>query len=135
MGRDGMLPKALARIHPRFKTPYVATLFVGVLSLVLVLTFGRLGTDTISLFVNFGALTSFLILHITVVWYFIVKKKDRRYMAHLVSPVLGFAVIAFTWVSLAAPAKILGLVWIAIGVVYYVVMRKVFKRNVELAGV
>lgn len=135
MGRDGMLPKPLARIHPRFKTPYVATLFVGVLSLVLVLTFGRLGTDTISLFVNFGALTSFLVLHVTVVWYFIVKKKDRRFVVHLVSPLLGFAVIAFTWASLAAPAKILGIIWIAVGVAYYLIMRKVLKRTVELAGV
>ena len=57
----------MAKIHPKYHTPYVASLFVGALTLVLVLTFGRLGTDTISLFVNFGALSAFLMLHVTVI--------------------------------------------------------------------
>ena len=52
MGRAGGLPKPLAKIHPSTIRP-TSPLFVGALTLVLVLTFGRLGTDTISLFVNF----------------------------------------------------------------------------------
>lgn len=133
MGRDGNLPRVLSKIHPKYKTPYVATLFVGAVSLVLVLALGRFGTDTISLFVNFGALTAFLVLHVTVIWHFFIKKRDGKVFAHLISPLIGFAVIAYTWVSLSMPAKLLGVSWVAIGIVYYLVMRKVLKREVTLA--
>lgn len=133
MGRDGNLPRVLSKIHPKYKTPYVATLFVGAVSLVLVLALGRFGTDTISLFVNFGALTAFLVLHVTVIWHFFIKKRDGKVFAHLISPLIGFAVIAYTWVSLSMPAKLLGISWVAIGIVYYLVMRKVLKREVTLA--
>jgi len=37
-------------------------------------------------------------------------------MAHLLSPVLGFVVIAFVLVNADANAKIGGLAWLAIGV-------------------
>ena len=109
MGRDGNLPRVLAKVHPKFQTPYVATLFVGSLALVLVLTFGQLGADTISLFVNFGALTAFLLLHVTVIGYFFIKKRDGRWVAHLLVPLCGLVVIGYTWWSLDAPAKILAL--------------------------
>ena len=29
MSRDGLLPPFLARVHPRFKTPYVGTIITG----------------------------------------------------------------------------------------------------------
>jgi amino acid transporter len=32
MGADGVLPRALGRAHPRFKTPWVATVIIGVLA-------------------------------------------------------------------------------------------------------
>lgn len=133
MGRDGNLPRVLSRIHPKYKTPYVATLFVGAVSLVLVLALGRFGTDTISLFVNFGALSAFLVLHATVIWHFFIKKRDGKVFSHLISPLVGFAVIAYTWASLSMPAKLLGVSWVAIGIVYYLIMRKVLKREVTLA--
>ena len=134
MGRAGGLPKPLARIHPKYHTPYVASLFVGTLTLVLVLTFGRLGTDTISLFVNFGALTAFLMLHVTVIGYFFVKKRDGRWVAHLLSPLCGIAVIGYTWWSLDMPAKVLGLIWMAAGIAYYLVLHYGLKRDVKLDG-
>lgn len=133
MGRDGSLPHALSKVHPKYHTPYVASLFVGTLTLVLVLTFGQLGADTISLFVNFGALTAFLLLHVTVIGYFFIKKRDGRWVAHLVSPLIGIAVIGYTWLSLDIEAKILGLVWIAVGIVYYIVLHFVLKRDVKVS--
>ena len=134
MGRAGGLPKPLAKIHPKYHTPYVASLFVGALTLVLVLTFGRLGTDTISLFVNFGALSAFLMLHVTVIGYFFIKKRDGRWAAHLLSPLCGIAVIGYTWWSLDVPAKVLGLIWMAAGMAYYLVLHYGLRRDVELDG-
>lgn len=134
MGRDRTLPHVLATVSPKYETPYVASIFVGVLSLVLVLTFGQLGTDTISLFVNFGALTAFLMLHVTVIGYFFVKKRDGRWVAHLLVPLAGIAVIGFTWLGLDVPAKVLGVIWMTVGIVYYLVMRFVLKRDVRIGG-
>ena len=31
-----LMPKVLAKVHPTYKTPYVAALFVGILSIILV---------------------------------------------------------------------------------------------------
>lgn len=134
MGRDGGLPHVLAKVHPKYRTPYVASMFVGALTLVLVLTFGQLGSDVISLFVNFGALTAFLLLHVTVIGYFFVKKRDGRWVAHLLVPLAGILVIGFTWWGLDLPAKVLGIIWMTIGIVYYLVLRYVFKREVTLGG-
>ena len=34
MGRDGIMPKLLATIHPKWHTPWIAILFVSALSFV-----------------------------------------------------------------------------------------------------
>ena len=83
---------------------------------------------------NFGALTAFLMLHVTVIGYFFVKKRDGRWAAHLLSPLCGIAVIGYTWWSLDVPAKVLGLIWMAAGIVYYLVLHYGLKRDVKLDG-
>lgn len=132
MSRDGNLPKAFAKVHKKYKTPYIAALFVGILSIILVVIFGWLGIDSISRLVNFGALTSFCILHFTVVWHFFIKKKDGKVFLHLLLPVLGFLITAYTWISLDELSKIMGISWVIVGIVYYIVLKKVFKKNVEI---
>src|SRR6202020_498049 len=58
MARDGKLPALLAKVHPRFKTPYVSTIGVAVVSLLVGLFFSA-RIDDLTVIVNFGALTSF----------------------------------------------------------------------------
>lgn len=132
MSRDGNLPKPLSKVHPKFKTPYVAAAFVGVLSVILVVIFEQLGIDAISRLVNFGALTSFCVLHVTVVWHFFIKNKDGKWFTHLVLPLLGFIIAGYTWISLDIASKTMGIIWVIVGIAYYVIMRKVLKRSVEL---
>ena len=38
MGEDGCLPKVFAKLHPKYRTPYVAILFVGIVAFLLILT-------------------------------------------------------------------------------------------------
>ncbi len=132
MSRDGNLPKALAKVHPTFKTPYIAALFVGALSLVLVVVFEQLGIDAISRLVNFGALTSFCVLHVTVVWHFFIKGHDGKVFTHLILPLLGFIIVGYTWISLDIASKTMGIIWIVVGIVYYLIISKVLKKNVDL---
>ena len=128
MARDRYLPSPLAKIHPTFKSPYVATLFVAAVSVVVCYIFADRIGDITSI-VNFGALTSFLVLHLCVINHFIVRNKSRDYLRHLIFPLLGFAIIGYVWISLDTAAKTLGAWWIGIGIVYFLILTYVFKRK------
>ena len=130
MARDGQLPRFLAHVHPVRRVPERAILFVSGISLILGVFFvGQVGL--LSSLVNFGALFSFLMLHVSVVAYFVVKQRTGSLLLHLFSPALGFAVIAFVLVNSDIHAKIGGSVWLTIGVVIAIGLR-VTGRSPEL---
>jgi amino acid transporter len=130
MARDGQLPRFLAYVHPVRRVPERAVLLVSAVSLVLGLFFvGQVGL--ISSLVNFGALFSFLLLHVSVVVYFIVKRRGRNYALHLLSPIVGFIIIAFVLVNADVHAKVGGVVWLAIGTLVLIGLR-VAGRSTEL---
>lgn len=126
MGRDRKLPRFLSKVHPKYKTPYASILVVAVISLFVGLFFmGDIGILTS--FINFGALTAFLFLHVSVFVHYMVRNKSRNFWSHLILPFLGFIIIAYVWVSLAPQAKILGGSWVAIGIlvaIYFAIIKK-----------
>ena len=65
--------------------------------------------------VNFGALFGFMLLHLAVVWYYLVKNKSRNFLLHLIVPVIGFLIIGYVLINAAPEAKIGGLVWLVLG--------------------
>jgi amino acid transporter len=131
MARDGKLPSVLARIHPRYKTPYVSTLLVAAVSLLVGWIFSdRL--DDLSRIVNFGALSGFLLLHISVINHYMVRQRSRAWIRHLVFPVAGFLVIAYVLYEMDTTAKALGACWLAIGAIYYLLLTFVLRRPAAL---
>ena len=118
MARDGKLPKALARVHPRFKTPYVSTIAVAIVSLLVGVFFAD-RVDDLSLVVNFGALTSFVLLHLSVIRHYILRERSRDWLRHLLLPLAGLAIIVYVLYEMDRAAKILGLCWIALGLLYF----------------
>lgn len=52
MARDGMLPQVFTKIHPKYKTPYVSILFLGVIALLLTLTNSVQYVASVSLFAD-----------------------------------------------------------------------------------
>jgi amino acid transporter len=119
MSRDRQLPHFLSKISAR-QVPIAAILVVSALSIVLVLFFvGQIGL--ISSLVNFGALFAFCLLHISVAWYYLARKKSKNYLLHLVVPALGFVIIAYVLFNADSLAKIGGVVWLAIGAVVFAV--------------
>jgi amino acid transporter len=115
MARDRQLPRFLRDVHPQRKVPQKALLLVAGISLVLGLFLvGQIAL--LSSLVNFGALFSFLVLHVSVVSYYFVQQRDRRFGLHLVAPVIGFVIIGYVLVNADIHAKVGGLVWLAIGV-------------------
>ncbi len=121
MSRDRQLPGFLSKISAR-QVPINAILVVSAISVVLVLFFvGQIGL--ISSLVNFGALFAFCLLHVSVVWYYLGRKKSKNYLLHLVVPTLGFLIIGYVLFNADPLAKIGGIVWLAIGAVVFVVNR------------
>ena len=127
MARDGKLPAALARVHPRYQTPYVSTLVVAGISVVIGLIFTR-RVDDLTRVVNFGALSGFLLLHVAVISHFVIRGGSRAWFRHLVSPLAGFAVIGYVLYEMDSAAKIMGTVWIGAGILYLAVLTRVLKR-------
>jgi amino acid transporter len=123
MARDRQLPRFLARVHATRKVPVNATLLVAAVSLVLGLYFASRSDGALFLttLVNFGALSAFLVLHVAVVVHFIIRKRSRDWLRHLVFPVLGFAILAYVVVNANVAAQRLGFVWLAAGVVVLMV--------------
>lgn len=131
MARDGKMPPVLAKIHPRYRTPYVSTIVVAVIALAVGLLFAD-HIDDLASVVNFGALSSFLLLHIAVVHHYLIRQRSRRWLRHLLFPLVGFLVIAYVLYEMDRSAKIMGGIWIAIGVVYFFVLTLLLKKSATL---
>jgi amino acid transporter len=130
MSRDKLLPGSnfLGKIHPKFQTPLNATVFVGLLS---VIAANVLSIETIIKFVNFGALTSFMLLNLTVFIYFYIKKKERGlsgFFKYVLFPLFGFAIIAYVWSGFDKMTFVVGFSWLAIGIVVGAIKSKGYKE-------
>jgi amino acid transporter len=121
MGRDGFLPRVISRVHPKFGTPWIATLLGASLSTFVAIL---IPLDTLSSLVNFGALSAFILMHIAVFYYFGYKKK--RLLLTLPS-IAGILVLGLVWTGLSNDAKILGFSWLAFWIVYSAILTKGFK--------
>jgi amino acid transporter len=133
MARDRQLPGFLAKVHPTRRVPVNATFLVAAISIALGLYMNSRpdGITLLSTLVNFGALSAFLLLHVSVVVHFIVRKKSRDYWRHLVVPVVGFGILLYVVINAQVAAQRLGFVWLGIGVVLLVGL-KVAGREPEL---
>jgi amino acid transporter len=133
MARDGKLPSILAKVHPRFQTPYVSTLAVACVSILVGWVFSN-RIDDLTRVVNFGALSSFVLLHLSVINHFFVRQKSADWLRHLVFPLTGLFIILYVLYEMDRAAKIMGACWIAIGVLYYFALALRGKKPVSLAS-
>jgi APA family basic amino acid/polyamine antiporter len=65
MARDGLLPKVFSRVHPKFRTPWINTLVVGLL---VAIAAGFLDINTLGDMTSVGTLAAFGIVCLTVIW-------------------------------------------------------------------
>jgi amino acid transporter len=91
------------------------------------------GISLLSTLVNFGALTAFLLLHVSVVVHYLVRQKSRDWWRHLIVPVIGFAILFYVIINAKVAAQHLGFAWFGIGVVLLIFLL-VTGRKPELAG-
>ena len=131
MARDGKLPALLAKVHPRYQTPYVSTLTVAAVSLLVGLFFAD-RMDDLTRIVNFGALSGFVLLHLSVINHYFRRQRSGDWLRHVVFPLAGLAIILYVLAEMDRAAKILGACWLGIGVLYYLVLTQVLKKRVVL---
>src|ERR1700722_8584786 len=116
MGRDRQLPRVLARVHPRYHTPYVGMLVTAALSLAVAL-YMKNQLDDLASIVNFGALSGFLFLHISVLAYFGVQRRSAAWIRHWLVPVCGIVVVLAVFSGMSALAVKVGSAGVLVGLV------------------
>ena len=125
MGRGNALPRAFfGAVEPRRHVPRNNILLVGALALagagILEFFANRLGGGAYEIgaqALNFGALISFMGVN-AASFIHQLRQPGRSSALGLAVPVLGFLVCALLWVHLSRPAFLVGLTWLAAGIVY-----------------
>ncbi|MEU1279950.1 APC family permease [Streptomyces sp. NPDC005805] len=119
MARDRRLPGALARTDGG--VPRLALLVAAVVTMVAAVWAAQRddGLDLLVSVVDIGALTAFVLLHASVVGWFVVRRMDGPpdWLRHLVVPLVGTAVLVAVIVEAAASAQVVGVVWLGVGLV------------------
>ncbi len=123
MGRDRQLPPILARIHPQHHTPYVGMLVTAAISLGVGL-YMQDKLDDLASVVNFGALSGFALLHVSVMAHFGIRLRSHAWVVHWLVPLCGILVVLAVFWGMSALAAKLGLAWLAVGLCYGAILRR-----------
>ena len=119
ISRDGLLPPAFSRIHPRFRTPYIPTIVTGI---AVGITAAFLPIQEIAELTNIGTLFAFVLVCIGV-W--ILRHADpgrkRPFATPLVPlvPILGVLFCGYLMASLPEVTWIRFFAWLAFGLIIY----------------
>lgn len=129
MGRDNILPKKVfGRLSPKFQTPVLNILITTAVAMTsLFYQDNLLGAASL---ISFGAITGFIMVNLSVISHYFVRNRRRKGMdlvRYLVLPVIGAGTLVFVFVFIDPTAKVLGLAWLAIGIVYLLFKTKGFR--------
>ncbi|MCR1781492.1 amino acid permease [Nocardioides carbamazepini] len=128
MARDGLLPRALAKVHPSWGTPYRITIVTGVAVAALA---GFVDLSTLAHLVNIGTLFAFMLVSIGVVVLRRTRPDLPRGFRTPLAPVVAAVstlMCFYLMLNLTGDTWIRFLVWMAIGVVVYAVYGRRHSR-------
>jgi APA family basic amino acid/polyamine antiporter len=119
MARDGLLPAYFAKIHPRFRTPHITTIWTGVFvgGVAAMVDIGSLADLT-----NIGTLFAFVLVCLgVIVLRRIEANRPRPFRVPMTPlfPILGVCFCLLLMLSLPIETWIRFFVWLAIGLAIY----------------
>jgi APA family basic amino acid/polyamine antiporter len=136
MSRDGLLGTWAGKVHPRFRTPYLSTIYTGV---AVGLATGLLPLQLLGQLVNIGTLLAFALV-CAGVWLLRSKRPDleRPFRTPLVPfvPIMGILCCFGLMLTLPGDTWIRLVVWLAIGLgIYFGYGRRYSKLNTSRKSV
>jgi APA family basic amino acid/polyamine antiporter len=119
MSRDGLLPPWVSAIHPRFRTPWISSIVVG---LAVAIFSGLFPISVLGQLVSIGTLLAFVIVCVGM-WVLRIKRPDmdRPFKAPWVpfTPLMGVLISLLLMASLPRDTWIRLVVWLLVGFVIY----------------
>ncbi len=119
MSRDGLLPKGVSKVHPRFGTPYITTIITCV---VVAIVAGLTQIQVVGEMTSIGTLFAFVVVCAAVLVLRIQRPEAHRPFrvpGGFLFPILG--ILSCMWLMLSLPVVtwIRFLVWLDIGILIY----------------
>ncbi|HKP28421.1 MAG TPA: amino acid permease [Gemmatimonadales bacterium] len=135
MSRDGLLGAWAGKVHPRFRTPYLSTIYVG---LAVIVATGLLPLQILGQLVNIGTLLAFALV-CAGVWILRVKRPDleRPFKVPLmpIIPILGIVCCVGLMATLPLDTWLRLLIWLLIGfIIYFGYGKKHSKLQQSIGG-
>lgn len=129
MGRDAVLPRKLfGTLSQRFRTPVFSIVLTGAIGII------ALFLDVLSAasFINFGAFIAFVMVNLSVIFMYYKDATTRTecgFAKGVLVPLTGALVNLWLLTKLDQHAVILGLIWLAIGLVQLAFLTRMFSRQ------
>ena len=128
MAREGSMPKIFAKLHPKYQTPYISILFLGILSLILTvypITFVAsvsLFADLFYYIIGIAAALGLRIRH---------PELARPYKAPLIKIGVPVSIIIYfiMLTQLDRYAIVTGVIWCVVGLVVFYICQKVYGAS------
>ena len=133
MSRDGMLPEVFGTVHPKFRTPYISTIGIGVVAAALS---AFLPEDLLIEMVAIGTLAAFVLVCLSVI---ILRKTHPEVPRAFRTPLVPWVPIGGMLVCFGMMAGVPGATWIrfilwgAIGLVVYFLYARHHARTPSYA--
>ncbi|HEY6770310.1 MAG TPA: APC family permease [Candidatus Sulfotelmatobacter sp.] len=126
MGRSKALPQSFfGVVDAKRHVPRNNVIFVGAIALAgaFLISYG-LGAEML----NFGALIAFMGVNLAAFMRYFVRDEKKSFM-NFFPPLAGFFICLLLWLNLSRPAKMVGAIWMGVGIAFGAIKTRGFRGN------